>query len=113
MTDPEKPEVDPLEHLIGQGDGDRKDPFAAMLDELLAAEGRSIAEEIIKNPENEDHEWEEDRAVLYGSDAYVMTCRKCFRTMEVGRSETLGQAMQRHTIAADCSLQVAAEVMGS
>lgn len=108
---PEAP-VDPFAHLIGRSDPDAdRDPFAAMLDGMLAAEGMDKGQEVEKVPEPELHAWETDRETLYENDDYQVTCKKCFRSMRVTREETLGQAMQRHTIARDCSVQITAEVM--
>lgn len=109
---PEGP-PDPFAHLVGlQSDGSANDPFAAMLDGMLASEGMSKDDEVgEKNPEPELHDWESDRETLYSSDTYTLTCRKCIRSVGVQRDETVAQAMQRHGVARDCSVQITAEVM--
>lgn len=111
---PQEPE-DPLARYIGRtGEAAaRRDPFADFLDAALAEEGRSLDEDVVKVPEPEQHQWESDREVIFEADTYRVTCRKCYRSMELSRDETIGQGMQRHLISSDCSLQTVGEVMSS
>lgn len=117
-SQPEPVAVDPYAHLIGCIDphADR-DPFALLLDGMLAAEGVSNAKDVeplgFKNPNMESHEWEAkaDKEIIYSDDQALWMCHKCFRQMYVGREETLTSAMGRHKISISCATQLACEVM--
>ena len=108
--------VDPLAHLIGRQDPDLdRDPFAAMLDGMLAQEGMSKDDEPAerKQPDFEFHEWEFKKEVVYEDDEVEVICKKCFRQMRMKRTQTTNQAMEAHQVNPDCSLQITSEVMDS
>jgi len=110
---------DPYAHLIGRQIDPEidRDPFTAALDAALAAEGVTDARSVetgFKNPESEHHEWESKRDTIYSGDDVHMICKKCFREILINRSqETIGQAMARHKISADCGMQLVCEVTDS
>jgi hypothetical protein len=112
---PEEP-ADPLAHLIGRQDPDLdKDPFAAMLDGMLAAEGMSREDEPAERKQADfaEHEWEFKKEVVFEDDDVEVICKKCFRQMRMKRTQTTNEAMAAHQVNADCSLQITSEVMDS
>lgn len=109
VTQPEPVEVDPLAHLIGQGnDCEQVDPFTAMLDGLLAQEGMSKDDEVTtkKQPESEPHEWEFKKTTIFEDDLCEVICKKCFRQMKMDRLESFTEAQTKHGINPDCSMDV-------
>ena len=105
---------DPYKHLVGRvvTNDEIADPFSAMLDGMLASEGMDKNTPTAdKNPEAENHNWESDKDAIYEQDEILMTCSKCCRTMRVSRHESLNEAMDRHQVARDCSMQTVGEIM--
>jgi len=102
-------EMDPLSKYIGTGAPlVGQSPFDAFL-EGIEAEAPPEAHEY-KKP-YEEHDWKSVRATMFGSDHDVWRCQRCFRQVNVQRDETLAQALQKHNVHPDCSVQIAAEVM--
>jgi len=103
------PAEDPLAKFIGNDKPlVETSPFDAFLDQCEAE-----APEEVKNAQKayEDHDWKSVRQTMYGNDHDVWRCQRCFRQVNVERNETLGEALRKHNVHPDCSVQIAAEVM--
>ena len=116
LAEPVPEEVDPLAHLIGQGnDCEQVDPFTAMLDSLLAQENMSKNDEITtkKQPDSEPHEWEFKKTTVFEDDLCEVICKKCYRSMKMDRLESFTEAQTKHQVNPDCSLDVMTGVMAT
>jgi hypothetical protein len=114
LATPEEP--DPLAHLIGGADPlADKDPFALMLDGMLAEEGLNKESETpeFKTEGYEAHEWEFKAELIYEDDEVNAICRKCHRQMRMNRAQTWGEAMGSHEINPDCGQMLVGDVMDS
>jgi hypothetical protein len=95
-----------------------KDPFAAMLDEVLTAEGVDVSLEMRRkyNPTAKDvrvHEWNTERESIYSCDAYKFRCKRCFKWVTVGREQTIDDAMREQDVNPDCGMAVITDTMES
>jgi hypothetical protein len=109
-------EPDPWAHLIGGSDPTAdKDPFALLLDGMLADEGMSRETETPEHKTEgyEDHEWELKEELIYEEDKVNVICRKCHRQMRMDRTQTWGEAMGSHEINPDCGQMLVGDVMDS
>lgn len=103
---------DPYAHLIGhQGPIQEKSPFDAMLDAMAESDdAKTLPEE---TPDYGNHDWKAVQDATFEDDHYVWRCQRCFRQINVQRSETLAQACAKYNVNPNCGEQVAAEVMES
>jgi hypothetical protein len=109
-------EMDPFSHLIGKTVSDADaDPFALMLDGMLAGEGLSKETETpqLKTEGYEEHEWELKSELVYEEDLVEAICKKCFRQMRIPRTSTWSEAMLEHNVNPNCGQGLAADVMDS
>ena len=58
----------------------------------------------------EQHEWVSQRDAKYSEDHAVWVCKKCIRTVHVGRTESVGTALERTGISGDCATQIVSDV---
>ncbi len=102
--------VDPFAHLIGHGGPIQdKSPFDAFLDDVTDTAPPQEEEE----PQYEQHTWKTIRETLYEEDYYVWRCEKCFKQINVQRSETINDACKKYNIDPNCGLQVIGEIQNS
>jgi hypothetical protein len=109
-------EPDPLAHLIGSAeDLLEEDPFASMLDGMLAQEGMNKGSETpeFKTEGYEEHQWEFKHELVYGGDEVEAMCKKCCRHMNMRRDQTWNEAMAIYEINPDCGQMLAETVMSS
>jgi hypothetical protein len=107
---------DPLAHLIGRQDSDfNRDPFASMLDDMLAQEGMSKETETPEHKTDgfEQHEWEFKKELKYEEDLVEVICKKCSCHMRMRRDQTWYEAMETHQVNPDCGMSIASNVMDS
>ncbi len=119
-TEPAPPETvpaveDPLAKYIGHQGPIVTREVASAFDGFLAQLEAEAPADLEPAPEKsfEEHDWETVRETRYEDDFDVWRCKRCFRQVNVQRSETLVASLERHKINPDCGVQVAAEVMES
>ncbi len=107
---PAEPEPeDPLAKYIGNREGRLGEPteFERLLEQIEAEKPEDFA--FTPSPP-EQHEWVSQRDAKYSEDHAVWVCKKCIRTVHVGRAESVGTALERTGIRSDCSAQIVSEV---
>jgi len=92
------------------------DPFALLLDEVLAAEGVDVKLEKRRKYDPtkgnvQEHDWQAAKDTIYSDESYKFRCKRCLKWLVVKREETMGEVMGRDGVDPNCASAVISSVM--
>jgi hypothetical protein len=93
-----------------------QDPFAAMIDQALAAEGVDVQKEMLRkyNPTANDvqeHDWKMHREKLFNGEPYIFRCKRCLKAVHVREEQTINEALKEGEIDPNCGVGIVNDMM--
>lgn len=95
-----------------------EDPFAAMLDSALQAEGVDVQKELLRryNPASGDvqtHDWKMHREKLFSGEPYIFRCKRCYKAVHVREDQTINEALREGEIDPNCANVIVTDTMSA
>jgi hypothetical protein len=92
-----------------------EDPFLSVIESVLAESGPEweLESRRIHKAQDTDatkHEWSMGRDATYSGEAFQFRCKKCFKWLEVGRDQTILEALEISGVDPSCIRVIVQEV---
>ena len=93
----------------------KEDPFAAIVDSILAAEGidgkREARRKYNSTGNVVEHDWRLSKPAIFADDPYKFKCARCFRWVTVERDSTIDASLDEQGVMKNCSEQLVTDAM--